>query len=88
MRMTRWLTVVCMSVGVSTAWAQPPKANPPRSLPETQATTLPEKSTTSTEEKPAVSKTPALIKVKVPDNATIWFENQKMSQPGAVRIFQ
>ncbi|HQR06424.1 MAG TPA: TIGR03000 domain-containing protein [Gemmatales bacterium] len=88
MRMTRWLTMICLCAGVTTAWAQPPKANPPRSLPETQATALPEKSSTGTEEKPAVSKTPALIKVKVPDNATIWFENQKMSQPGAVRIFQ
>lgn len=88
MRMTRWLTVICICGGVSGAWAQPPKSNPPRNLPETQATALPDKSTTSSEEKPTVTKTPALIKVKVPDTATIWFENQKMSQPGAVRIFQ
>lgn len=88
MRMPCWLSVVCMCVGASNAWAQPPKANPPRSLPETQATSLPDKPSTTSDEKALVSRTPALIKVKVPDSATIWFENQKMSQPGAVRTFQ
>ncbi|MFT3882246.1 MAG: TIGR03000 domain-containing protein [Gemmatales bacterium] len=85
MRMACCLSTVYLCIGISSGWAQPPKANPPRNLPETQATALPDK---SSEEKPLGAKSPALIKVKVPDNATIWFENQKMSQPGAVRIFQ
>lgn len=88
MRLSRWLTIICLFTGVSSGWAQQPKKDPPRSLPETQATTLPDKASSGSEEKPSSAKSPALIKVKVPDSATIWFENQKMSQPGAVRTFQ
>lgn len=82
------LTVLCICVFGSNTWAQPPKASPPRPLPETHATSLPDKLPATVTEKPTGTKTPALVKVKVPENATIWFENQKMSQPGTVRIFQ
>lgn len=88
MRMAHWITIVCLGMGTSALLAQPPKASPPRTLPDTPATNLSDKPTVSVEEKTTAGKTPALIKVKVPENATIWFENQKMSQAGAVRIFQ
>lgn len=86
MRWRNWMVGVSLLVGSTVVVAQPPKSAVPRSLPETQATTIPEKSATSAEEKN--KGVPALIKVKVPDNATIWFENQRMSQSGAVRVFQ
>ncbi len=86
MRQARWIAMICLCAGTVSAWGQPPKASPPRNLADSQATSLPDKPTVTVEEKS--TKTPALIKVKVPESATIWFENQKMSQPGAVRIFQ
>lgn len=62
--------------------AQPPKSNvAPRQLPETPTTTVLDR---AVEEKAV----PALIKMKVPENAVVWFENQKMSQGGEQRIFQ
>lgn len=86
MRLRLWITGLSLLLGFSVTLAQPPKAAPPRNLPDTQASAMPEKSATRQEDK---SKgTPALIKVKVPDNAVIWFENQKMSQSGAMRVFQ
>jgi uncharacterized protein (TIGR03000 family) len=72
-------TAICSFLAVSSVIAQPPKAATPRNMPETPAGQLPK-------EEPKV--VPALIKVKVPENATIWFENQKMSQSGTVRMFQ
>jgi uncharacterized protein (TIGR03000 family) len=86
MRKARWITMICFCVSVVSAWGQPPKASPPRNLADTKGSSLPDKPTVTVEEKS--TRTPALIKVKVPESATIWFENQKMSQPGAVRIFQ
>lgn len=78
--MRRVLLSGLVLVGTSVAAGQPPKAalpgGSPRPLPGLPATPLEHKTT------------PALIKVKVPENATLWFESQKMSQPGTARIFQ
>jgi len=77
-------------LGTSFIVAQPPKAGntSPRPLPELSASTMPDKANdqaTAASEKKTL---PALIKVKVPENATVWFENQKMSQSGSTRVFQ
>lgn len=87
MRIQTWLTGLCVYSAVTFANAQPPKPVPPRPLADSPAVTLPEKKPV-VEEKSTASTSPALIKVKVAENATIWFENQKMSQTGGVRIFQ
>lgn len=86
MRVSRLIASINVLVFATVALAQPPKAAPPRNLPETPASTMPEK--TPAEQPAKTNNSPALIKVKVPDNAVIWFENQKMSQSGAQRIFQ
>jgi len=81
-------TIKTLALGLLTcqlAVAQPPKAQAPRNLPETPAASL---LSDKVVEKVEVKTTPALIKVKVPEGATIWFENQKMSQSGALRVFQ
>jgi uncharacterized protein (TIGR03000 family) len=69
---------VVFLLGASIAVAQPPKARAelPRTMPELPAAPLAEKTTA------------ALIKIKVPENATVWFENQKMTQSGPTRMFQ
>lgn len=82
MMIGKCIVVMCWLTGVSVCAMQPPK-NAPRQLPETPATTVLDQSTA--EKSKAV---PALIKIKVPDNAVIWFENQKMNQSGDQRIFQ
>ncbi|MFO0815455.1 MAG: TIGR03000 domain-containing protein [Gemmatales bacterium] len=69
------ISLVCLCTGL----AQPPKAATPRQLPDTPAVQSSKDETKSV---------PALIKVKVPENAVIWFENQKMNQTGTVRMFQ
>lgn len=83
MMMSKGLAIVCWLAGVSVLAAQPPKSNAPRQLPESPTTTVLEQAAEE-KNKPV----PALIKIKVPDNAVIWFENQKMSQGGDQRIFQ
>src|SRR4051812_44232787 len=79
MRGVRVLSGWVLLFGSSVALAQPPKAKPesPRPLPDLPAAPLADKKAT-----------PALIKVKVPENASVWFENQKMNQPGTTRMFQ
>lgn len=80
-------TIKALAFGLLTcqlAVAQPPKAQVPRNIPEAGAATMPSEKV----EKVEVKTTPALIKVKVPEGATIWFENQKMNQSGALRVFQ
>lgn len=37
---------------------------------------------------PAPQKSPAVINVRVPAHATIWIEDQKMTQSGMIRSFQ
>lgn len=86
MRSYRWVTLAGLLLGTGAAYCQPPKASVPRNLPESPASALPESKPVTMAEKPTAQ--PALIKVKVPDAATIWFENQKMSQSGATRVFQ
>jgi len=87
--MRRVLLSGLVLVGTSVAAGQPPKAalpgGSPRPLPGLPATPLEHKTTPALMEHKT---TPALIKVKVPENATLWFESQKMSQPGMTRIFQ
>lgn len=86
MRISKVLASISLLACTTLVLGQPPKAAPPRNLPDAAANTMPEKSTSEQVEK--AKTTPALIKLKVPENATIWFENQKMSQSGAQRIFQ
>ncbi|HMO36831.1 MAG TPA: TIGR03000 domain-containing protein [Gemmatales bacterium] len=84
MKLAYWNAVVMFAMLCSQSVAQPPKAQAPRNLPDSPAKGLPDKES----EKQEDITTPALIKVKLPENAVIWFENQKMSQSGSVRVFQ
>jgi uncharacterized protein (TIGR03000 family) len=76
---TRWLlSGLSLLLGSSVALAQAPNlARPemPRPLPELPAASL-------------ADKKPALVKLNVPEDATVWFESQKMTQPGMTRMFQ
>lgn len=89
MRAINFCSVLSLFFGASLGWAQPPNSASPRPLPELPADKMPANKTPSEKapgEKPKTN--PALIKVKVPENATVWFENQKMNQTGSTRMFQ
>lgn len=87
MRLHGWLAAAGLVLSWNAAYCQPPKPSVPRHLPDSPSSTVPDsKPNTMVDERAKTQ--PALIKVKVPESATIWFESQKMSQSGAMRIFQ
>lgn len=73
-----WSLGLLSALGLSVLWAQEkPGAKPPAPPPGPPPASAPK-----------AEKAPAIIIVRVPANATIWIEGQKMTQTGPVRSFQ
>jgi uncharacterized protein (TIGR03000 family) len=95
MRATWTMGAAAGLIFTATSFAQSPKpvqGTAPRALPAAPVQGLPylgdESGPAPGQPEDKAKSLPALIRVKVPDNATVWFENQKMNQAGSLRIYQ